>query len=90
MISGIVPLARNVQNVEIYYSENGEATDDLENSENGWVVESDVQDFKEIKSYLIVVDGQVNIGDILMFAYNFEIPEKLGNNLDLCGTFGTY
>lgn len=90
MSSNILPSIANKQNVEIYYSENGEATDDLEKAENGWVAESEVEAFEKIKSYLIVVDGQVNIGDILMFTYNFEIPEKLGNNLDLCGTFGTY
>lgn len=90
MSSSIIPAVGNRQNVEIYYSENDEATDDLQDSNNGWVMESLVDDFSKIKSYLIVVDGQVNIGDILMFTYNFDIPEKLGNNLDLCGTFGTY
>lgn len=88
MVSEIVPLDGNNQNVVIYYSENGEATDDLENPENGWTLE--VQDFASVKSYLIVVEGQVEIGNILMFAYNFEIPANLTNNLDLCGTFATY
>lgn len=88
MVSKIVPLGGNRQNATIYYSEKAEATDDLENSENGWTVEP--EDLGIIKSFLIVIDGNVEIGDILMYSYNFEIPAKLTNNLDLCGTFGTY
>lgn len=88
MVSEIVPLSGNMQNATIYYSENADATDDLENLENGWTVAP--EDLGIIKSFLIVIDGSVEIGDILMYSYNFEIPGKLTNNLDLCGTFGTY
>ncbi len=88
MTSKIVPLNGNIQNATIYYSENGEANDKLEDEQNGWT--QDIEDLSRVKSYLIVVDGVVGIGNILMYSYNFEIPANLNNNLDLCGTFGTY
>lgn len=88
MVSEIVPLSGNVQNATIYYSENGEATDSLEETTNGWTTIP--EDLSKVKSYLIVIDGTVEIGNILMYSYNFEIPANLNNNLSLCGTFGTY
>lgn len=72
----------------VYYSENGDATDDLEEPSNGWTVEP--ESLANVKSYLIVVNEVVKSGSILSFAYDFEIPVNLTNNLDLIGTFGTY
>ncbi len=72
----------------VYYSENGEATDDLEEPSNGWTVEP--ESLANVRSYLIVVNEVVKSGSILSFAYDFEIPANLTNNLDLIGTFGTY
>ena len=72
----------------VYYSENGEATDDLNEPSNAWTVEP--ESLANVKSYLIVVNETVKSGSILSFAYDFEIPANLTNNLDLIGTFGTY
>ena len=71
----------------IYYSENGEATQDLDLPENGWMQE--VEDYKNVKSYLIVVNEPIKIGDVLGYSYNFEIPEQLENNIDIVGTYAT-
>ena len=73
---------------KIYYSENGEATDDLKLQGNGWT--ETPENLETIRSYLIVIDGDVKVGDILTYSYKFRIPEKLTNNIDLSGTFGTY
>lgn len=78
----------NSNDAVVYYSENGEATDDLDEPSNGWTTEP--EDLSKIKSYLIQIKETVKIGDILIYSYNFEIPENLNNNLDLCATFGTY
>ena len=86
MVSGIS--AQSGKTVKIYYSENGEATKDLEKADNGWTEE--VSDFTKVKSFLIVVDGKVDVGDILVYSYNFNIPANLTNNIDLAGTFATY
>ena len=72
----------------VYYSENGEATDDLELSTNGWT--TDPVNIREIKSYLIVINQPVKIGDMRTFVYDFEIPANLTNNLDLSATFASY
>ena len=72
----------------VYYSENGDATDDLNTPSNGWTVEP--QSLDKVKSFLIVVNENVKIGDILSFTYDFKIPPYLTNNIDMAGTFGTY
>lgn len=72
----------------VYYSENGDATDDLNTPSNGWTVEP--QSLDKVKSFMIVVNENVKIGDILSFTYDFEIPPYLTNNIDMAGTFGTY
>ena len=41
----------------VYYSENGEATDDLEEPSNGWTVEPG--SLANVRSYLIVVNEVV-------------------------------
>ena len=71
----------------IYYSENGEATDSLEDEENGWTTTP--EDLRKVKSFMIVVDGEVPNGAILNYKYNFEIPEQLANGADMAGTFAT-
>lgn len=65
-----------MENVSIYYSENGKATKDLSDETNGWT--QSVADFSKIKSYLIVLnDYTMNIGDSIKFAYDMQIPENL-------------
>ena len=78
----------NSHKTTVYYSENGEATDDLDNKQNGWTTTP--EDIRKVKSYLIDIEGTVTTGSMLMYSYNFEIPANLNNNLDLAGTFGTY
>lgn len=72
----------------IYYSENAEATDDLNIPSNAWTVEPEA--LESVKSFLIVINENVKTGDILTFSYDFKIPENLTNNLDMSGTFATY
>ena len=91
MVSGIEPDAQNNEQFIIYYSENGEATNNLEDEVNGWTTE--VNDLGTIKSYLIVpvnVDYQMNKSDIIRFTYKFEIPGNLSHNEEFLGTFATY
>ena len=65
-----------MENVSIYYSTNGSATNDLNNPENNWTTE--VTDFSTVKSYLIVLnDYTMNIGDTVKFTYDVQIPENL-------------
>lgn len=78
----------NKVNVTIYYSENGEATDEIGVASNGWT--TDVTDLSKIKSYLIVADGyEMNKADILRFSYDYTIPENLEHNNNIFGSFET-
>ena len=88
LVSGIVSNQNNKANVVVYYSENGEATEDLNNPNNGWV--KDVTDFSKIKSYLIVAEGyEMGNADILRFSYEYRIPENLEHNNYIYGSFET-
>lgn len=67
---------QGMQNVTVYYSENGNATEDLNNNSNGWTL--DITDFSKVKSYLIVLNNyEMNVGDSVKFSYSAQIPENL-------------
>lgn len=57
----------------VYYSENLNATSDLENEKNGWTN----QITQNSKSYLIVVNEDINQARELNFTYDVELPENL-------------
>lgn len=87
MIQGINIDSEIAQNAKIYYSENGEATDDLNNSANMW--QETVEDFSKIKSYMIVFENyKLEQGQTISMSYNFIVPEMIDLNNSLYGTFG--
>lgn len=91
LISGLVADEKNNANFTVYYSENGEATKDLENEENGWKAE--VENFENIKSYLIVPNEEnyeMQASEVLRFTYQYEIPAGLKLNTSIYGTFLAY
>ena len=60
-----------------YYTENAEATNDIEKQENGW--KETIEDGAKVKKYLVKInelEKQEEIG----LSYNVEIPEKLEYN----------
>lgn len=73
----------------IYYSENGDATADLNNAENGWT--QNVTDASKIKSYLVVFNDYV-MPQATSFdmAYNVQVPENLSHNENAFGTYTVY
>lgn len=83
--------SNNNVNFNIYYSENGEATNDLNDASNGWTLE--VQNLDTIKSFLIVPQDSNYVmepSSILRFNYEYLIPENLEHNTDIISTFATY
>ncbi len=84
----------NTQNrgsFNIYYSENGEATKDLNDASNGWILEP--ANIETVKSYLIVpteATYKMEKYEVLRFSYNYIVPENLPHNEDIYGTFGVY
>ncbi len=91
MTGEIISGEENRGNFIIYYSENGEATKDLEDSNNGWTREID--NIENIKSYLIVPEDsnyEMESAEVLRFGYNVTIPENLKHNETILGTYGVY
>ena len=77
------------ENIKIYYSENGEATRDLNNTNNGW--STNINDYTKIKSYLIVIEGyDVKPGEGLNFSYDLEIPANISYNNNILTNYATY
>ena len=73
--------ALNISGIEeykIYYSENGEATQDLQNSQNAWRLNP--SDFSKIKSYLIVLEKDLAIAEQVSFSYQIQVPANLSHN----------
>ncbi len=91
LITPIVGDERNNSQFTIYYSDNAEATKDLEEPSNNWI--ENPENFDNIKSYLIVpVDSNYEMqeADVLKFTYKYEIPENLPHNEKFYGTFLAY
>ena len=65
-------------NYTIYYSDNQNATNDLQDANNGWSTEAKTSS----KSYMIVFnnDFKMQEGSKFEFEYNVEIPENLEPN----------
>ena len=88
LVNGIVSAE---EGFTIYYSENAEATKDLQDSNNNWT--SNPESFDNIKSYLIVPDDSNYILEskqVLKFNYQYEIPAELDHNEEVYGTFLAY
>lgn len=78
-----------VEKFDVYYSENGDATEDLSLVENKWVLEP--EDLSRVKSYLIILkDYEMQIGEKIEFKYDIEVPAglELGNSAH--GTYIVY
>ena len=91
MISRIIPEDMNEMEFKYYYSENGEATNDLNDTSNGWTDTLDSLD--NVKSFLIIpADSEYRMESAtkLRFTYEYEIPGNLEHNEEIYGTFATY
>lgn len=77
-------------NYTVYYSENGEATEDLTDENNGW--NTNYYKTGGVKSYLIVVDENhmLEPNDKLQFSYDYVIPADLKAGDAFYGTYATY
>lgn len=77
------------KDITIYYSEAENATNDLNNTQNGWT--KTPSDLAKVKSYLIVLNNYtVKYGARLSFEYNVQIPANIGGELGTYSTFAVY
>lgn len=68
-----------IDKAKVYYSENGDATKDLSDSNNGWT--QTPSDFSKVKSYLIDLTSHVfERNETAQFSYTIRIPEGLSYN----------
>lgn len=91
LVAGLVPDERNRAEFNVYYSENGEANNNLDDESNGWVMNP--QAIENMKSYLIVPQDEnyeMEDAEIVRFTYEYEIPENLSHNENIYGTFLAY
>lgn len=86
--SRITSAGLDASKVKVYYSENPEATKDLQNAQNGWV---ETLEASRVKSYLIVLtDYVMNVGEIIEFKYDINIPENLNYNQTMASNYLVY
>ena len=84
--SQITTVGNSIEGMKIYYSENGDATEDLSNVQNGW--QENPTDFTKIKSYMIVLENYImKSGEMIELSYDFEVPANLEHENSLYGTF---
>lgn len=75
--------------LKIYYSENGEATSAIGDTENAWTLEP--TDLSKVKSYMIVLNGyEMSQGEQINFSYDFEFPANIGYNQTINANYGIY
>ena len=68
---------QGIENVTIYYTENENATTDLEDAENGWT--ETIIDGTKVKKYLIMV-GQIETQARMIATYQTQLPADLEYN----------
>ena len=76
-VSDITAEGIDTSRIAIYYTENAQATDDVNDSSNGWGTE--ITDARAVKKYMIVVD-RLDVLEEVSFSYNMTIPENLEYN----------
>ena len=69
-------LTTELANVKIYYTENENATEDLNNKDNGW---TDSLDISKAKKYLVKIDN-IDVGQSVVLKYKIKIPANLEYN----------
>ncbi len=73
----------------VYYSENGDATQDLTDASNGWT--QNPSDYSKVKSYLVDLGGyKLSKGEKHTISYNINIPAGLNYNQVAYSHHGVY
>ena len=65
------------EKIKIYYTENQNATDELEKEENGWI--ETIQNPQQVCKYLIIVE-QLEVGEGIEKSYTYKVPNYLDYN----------
>lgn len=77
---GITPVTSGIgTHATYYYSTQERPTNDENSKANGWTLAENVQDWSQIKTYLIVLDDSytLSLGQTIEFSYNVTIPKDV-------------
>lgn len=88
LATGITVTNIDASRITVYYSENGEATTDLNNANNGW--STSASDMSKVKSYMIALSGTMNIGEMFTFSYKANIPANLEHEKSAYETYAMF
>ncbi len=80
------PISVEGIDADIYYSENGSASFDLSNSDNGWTQEFNTN----AKSYLIVAKSEVTPAQKIDFSYDINVPSNIDYENRAISIFAVY
>ncbi len=75
--SGVSVEGENASNVKVYYTENKEATADVENAENEW--KENATSETDTAKYLVLISN-MKVSEGLKLSYDLEIPANLEYN----------
>ena len=67
----------SIEGAEVYYTENENANEDIQNLANGW--NREITDASKVKKYLIIVPS-IDMQSSIEGTYKFEVPELLEYN----------
>ena len=76
------------EDIEVYYSEKGDATQNLTDSRNEW--KKDIEEYENVRSYLIKVKKDLTKGEKIVLEYEVEIPEGLEKEESTYSMFEVY
>lgn len=68
--------SNNDDKVSVYYTEEENATDEIENANNKWKKDLTAK----VKKYLIVVD-EIDVGEEINYSYSMKVPGNLSYNM---------
>ncbi len=88
LLSQITASGIDSNRMKVYYSTNAGASKELSVASNDW--KEDIKDLKNVKSYLIVVDGEIEPATQLKFDYKVELPENLPYNKSSYSNYKVY
>ena len=89
MLSGGITVPADMQNqVTVYYSENEDPTDDINDPNNGWTTSPD---FSKVKTYLIDLGNYVlQVKENRVFTYQISVPSTVQYNEVSYSTHAVY
>lgn len=76
-VSGVTVTGADENGTQVYYTENANATDDTNNTENGWT--ENITDSKTVKKYLVKMNKMAAKQNVNT-SYNMQIPASLDYN----------